>query len=109
MNLNNLFPSEKEKNEAVSQLTSLRDNPNWKFLVDVILATDIRDIEKHILGTYFDNPEEEKDLKKVRNYYIMLSQLPEKLIGALQTGKDTILDFDPYYKKADEIKKDKAR
>lgn len=106
MNLSQLFKTEEERNEAINHLTSLSKNPNWKFLVEKIIKPDIENISNEILDTIFKDLEEEKDLKRKRAYWIILSQLPEKMIEALKENKSEVLQFDPYFKDTREIKED---
>ena len=105
MNLNKLFPNEKDRKTAMNHLRSLSQNPDWQFMVEKIIKPDIEQLSSEILDTVFDDLEQEKDLKRKRAYYIILSQLPEELVKALEEGKDEVLQFDPYFQSANEMKK----
>ncbi len=102
-NLNELFPNDKEKQQAIGSLRLLRNYPNWKFLVEKILQPDIEDLTKKILDPALTDREKEMDMKRRRFDWIVLSRLPETLIEALQAGESDIISFDPYFTKAEEI------
>ena len=107
MDLNKLFPGDKDKKEAISCLDSLTRDPNWRFFSDKILQEDIRIISEQILNFKLDDDADrarESDMKRRRNYMIIMSQLPEKIIDALKSGKTDIPEFDPYFKAVKEIK-----
>lgn len=101
MNLAKTFPTDKERDKAINHLASLSRNPDWNFLVEKIIEPDIKEISEEILNTIFENPDDEKDLKRKRAYWIILKRLPEELIMALKENKEEVLEYDPYFKKKD--------
>ena len=111
MNLDTIFPSDEAKNEAMEHFRVLKDNPDWVFLVEKLIKTDIEDISERILDPKTTWKEgEEGDAKRQRAYWIILSELPENLINALMTKKeDVFTDNDPYYKNTEEMKPIKKR
>lgn len=97
--------NENEKAQAIADLSSLIDNPGWKTLMGKIVKSDVEDIADQVLNPFSRLSEDrEKWLKFKREYLIMLSQIPEKIIDALKTNKDIVEDFDPYFKNIKEIK-----
>ena len=106
MNLGRIFPNEASRNEAVEHFQSLRDNPDWIFLVEKLIQADITEITEKLLDPTIEwKDNEEKESKRIRAYWIILSQLPEELISALRENKEDIFeDSDPYYKSVREIK-----
>jgi len=115
MRLNALFPTDESRAEAMEHFQSLKGNESWLFLVEKLIKTDIEKISEEILDPSKEwKPGEEQDAKRRRAYWIILSQLPEKLIEALSEKRDDILvESDPYYKSCKEIidnkKKSKKR
>lgn len=102
-----LFPTDKDKNEAIIKLTSLSNNTDWQFLADYIMKSEIDEITEIVLGTKFNNLEAENEMKLKRDLMIILSQLPEKIIEALKKGEDNIPEFDPYPKTIADLKRGK--
>lgn len=111
MNLDKIFPNEGAKNEALEHFKSLKDDPDWLFLVEKLIKTDIEEITNEILDPNKTWKEgEEKEQKRIRAYWIILSQLPEKLIEALTTNQpDVFIEADPYYKNTKEIEQDQRK
>jgi len=111
MQLDKLFTTEEAKNEALDHFRSLKDNPDWVFLSEKLIKTDIEEITNEILDPKKEWKEgEEKEQKRIRAYWIILSQLPDKLIEALTTNQpDIFIDSDPYYKDVKEIEEDKKK
>ena len=109
MQLDKIFSTEASKGEAIEHFRALKDNPDWLFLVEKLIKADIEDITEKILDPTKEwKPGEEGDSKRQRAYWIILSELPDKLIEALVAKKDDIFeDQDPYYKNAIEIGKSK--
>ena len=105
MILSNLFPTEKNKNEAIARMRSLKENPNWRFLVERIINPDIEDVSRRILDGDFKDIEEEKTLRKERAYWIILTKTPEKVIETLKSEKKETENFDPFYKNVKEFRK----
>ena len=105
MQLDTIFPSEASKNEALEHFKGLKDNPDWLFLVQKLIKADIEDISEKILDPTKEwKIGEEGDAKRQRAYWIILSELPDKLIQALVTKQEDIFeDQDPYYKSTAEI------
>lgn len=103
MNLNTLFKNNKERKEAISHLKTLAMNPDWKFLVKQIIQSDIDQISEEILNTTFDDLSKENEMKRRRAYWIILSQLPDKLAEALEENKEDIMEFDPYVRDIKEL------
>ena len=108
-NLNTLFPDDKSKEEAIQHFKSLANNPNWKFLIEKFIKTDIEEITEKILTTKFTDLATENDLKRRRTYWIILSQLPGKIIEALKTGQEDLISFDPYFSDVSEMAKEKEK
>jgi len=108
MILDKLFPSQKDKNEAIEKLSALKDDPNWQFMRDYIVKSDIDELTETILGTYFEDLKVERFLKAKRDLMIILSQLPDKIVEALEKGEDAIPDFDPYPKTIEDLKREKS-
>ena len=106
MNLEKIFQKEDEKNEAIEHFKALKDNPDWIFLREKLIHSDIEEITNKILDPETEWKEgEEKEQKRIRAYWIILSQLPEKLIESLLSSEDDIFaDPDPYFKTTKEIK-----
>lgn len=111
MNLQKIFPTEKSRNEAVENFTRLKDNQDWVFLVDKIIKTDIEDLSQRLLDPKENwKPGEQKHWKRIRAYWIILSQLPEKLVEALKENEpDVFLELDPYFRTVKEIEKSKRK
>jgi len=109
MNLGKTFSTESLRNEAIEHFRSLKDNPDWIFLVEKLIKQDIEEISEEILDSAKEWKEgEEREKKRIRVYWIILSQLPEKLIEALSTKQDDVfIDSDPYFKNMDEIRESK--
>ena len=107
MNLSNIFPNESDRNEAIERFRSLKDNPDWIFLVEKLIKWDIEDLTQKLLDPKTDWKEgEEKEMKRIRSYWIILSQLPEELIKALSSNSnDFLIEYDLYFKNIKEIKK----
>jgi hypothetical protein len=105
MHLDTLFPTEASKNEALEHFKGLKDNPDWLFLVEKLIKADIIDISEKILDPTKEwKPGEEGDAKRQRAYWIILSELPDKLIQALTSKQDDIFtEQDPYFKSTKEI------
>jgi hypothetical protein len=100
MILSKQFASDADRINAIAQMRFLQDSEGWRFLVEKILQPDIDEITEEILGPIEDFAKE-KDLKRKRAYWLILSQLPKKIIEALEEGKDDIVQFDPYLKVSD--------
>lgn len=100
MKLDKIFPDEESKNEAIEHFKSLKDNIDWVFLVEKLIKYDIEDITNDILSPDKEWKEgEEKEQKRIRAYWIILSELPDELIKALSSNHNDIFqDSDPYYK-----------
>ena len=111
MILDKLFPNENLKNEALEHFKSLKDDPDWVFLVEKLIKTDIEEITNEILDPTKEWKEgEEREQKRIRAYWIILSQLPEKLIEALATNQpDIFIDTDPYYRNMKEMEADQQK
>lgn len=111
MNLDKIFSTEELKNEALEHFRSLKDDPDWVFLVEKLIKTDIEEISNEILDpTKVWKDGEEREQKRIRAYWIILSQLPEKLIEALTTNQpDILIESDPYYKNVKEIEQDQQK
>ena len=98
------FKSEKEKKEAISELEQIVGMAGWKLLKE-FLEEDIKEIEGRIFDTDIEDPKELKFLKSKRAHLIILKELPEELIKILKGQKSETIDFDPYYKKIEDVKK----
>ena len=109
MNLGKIFTNDSQRNEAIEHFRGLKDNSDWLFLVEKLIKVDIEEISEEILDPNREWKDgEEREKKKIRAYWIILSQLPEKLIEALSLKQDDIfVDVDPYFKNIDEIRKKK--
>jgi hypothetical protein len=105
MDIYKIFSTEKERNEAVEHFNNLKSNQDWIFLVEKLIKSDIEDITNEILDPTKEwKPGEEGDSKRQRAYWIILSELPDKLIQALVTKQEDIFeDQDPYFKNTKEI------
>ena len=107
MNINKLFSTEERRNEAMEHFRGLKDNPDWLFLVEKLIKADIEEITNEILDpdkVWKDG--EEKEQKRMRAYWIILSQLPEKLIEALSENQpDIFFEVDPYFTRAEDLPK----
>ena len=90
-----IFPTKKEKNEAIDSLKRLKDNKDWQFLIEKIVKPEIKQIENEVL-TGFNETRKDERLKIRRTDLIVLSQLPERVVEALSENKDFIQEFDPY-------------
>ena len=108
MNLNRIFSSPESKNEAIEHFKGLMDNPSWIFLVEKLIQADISDLTEKLLDPNHEWKEgEEREAKRMRAYWIILSQLPEELIKALtENQSDIFTESDPYFKNMKEIKAD---
>ena len=108
MNLLRIFPDEKAKNEAIEHFKGLMDNPDWIFLVEKLIQADISDLTEKLLDPAYEWKEgEEREAKRMRAYWIILSQLPEELIRALtENQSDIFTTYDPYYSSIKDIKAD---
>lgn len=111
MILDKIFTTESQKNEAIEHFQALKSNPDWLFLVEKLIKSDIAKITEEILDPKKEWKEgEEKDQKRIRAYWIILSELPEKLIEALKTGQsDVFMDQDPYFKDTKEIEQSQQK
>lgn len=111
MNLGKIFDTDKAKEEAIAHFSSLVNDPDWIFLRDKLIAADVEEITNKILDPNFVWKEgEEREQKKIRAYWIILSQLPEKLVEALKNDKsDIFVDADPYYSNIEQIKDDQKK
>ena len=74
-------------------------------MVEKLIKADINDITEKILDPTKEwNEGEEGDAKRQRAYWIILSELPDKLIQALTTKQEDIFDNqDPYFVSTKEI------
>jgi len=108
MNLSQTFPDDASRNEAIEHFRALKDDPDWLFLVEKLIKPDIEEISEKILDPKTEwKPGEEGDAKRQRAYWIILSQLPEKLIEALSEKQDDIfVNADPYFTSIKEINED---
>jgi len=106
MNLNRIFSTQEIKNEAIEHFRSLMDNTDWIFLVEKLIQADISDLTEKLLDPNHEWKEgEEREAKRMRAYWIILSQLPEELIKALtENQSDIFTESDPYFKNMKEIK-----
>lgn len=111
MQLDKLFQNESAKNEALEHFRALKDDPDWLFLVEKLIKTDIEEITNEILDPTKEWKEgEEREQKRIRAYWIILSQLPEKLIEALTTNQpDIFIEMDPYFKNIKEVEQDQQK
>ena len=111
MNIDKIFKNEKEKNEAIDHFEALKDNRDWIFLRDKLIGADIEEITNEILDPKKEWKEgEEKEQKRIRAYWIILSQLPEKMIEALETAQpDIFVEADPYYSDIKQIEEDRLK
>jgi hypothetical protein len=99
MNLAKLFTSEKEILEAKEHFQSLRENNDWKFLVDNVISIYIKELTEKLLSpeTKWDYPQEEQEAKRLREHWIILSELPEELLKSLvEPVKEEEKSDDPY-------------
>jgi len=112
-NLNEIFQTQEDKDQAMTQLKSLANHPGWIFLKERILNVEINIYGENILelssriGKMTNvEMEELNGMAKKRAHLIILSALPEKLDQALKDKKENIYEqFDPYYKSPEEMKK----
>jgi len=106
MQLSKIFTTQEQRNEAIEHFRGLKDDPDWIFLVEKLIKADIEDITEEILDPTKEWKEgEEGDAKRQRAYWIILSELPEKIIEALSEQRDDIfIENDPYPKTIKEIK-----
>lgn len=111
MNLEKIFPTKEAKAEALEHFRALKDNPDWIFLVEKLIQADIEEITEEILDPSKKwEKGKEREAKRIRAYWIILSQLPEKLIEALTEDKpDILFEGDPYYKNIKEMEQDKLK
>jgi hypothetical protein len=107
MNLGKIFSNKSQQNEAIEHFRGLKDNPDWVFLVEKLIKADIEELTAEILDPDKEWSEaEQREKKRIRAYWVILSQLPEKLIEALSEQRDDIMfDGDPYFKEAKDIPK----
>jgi hypothetical protein len=107
MNLTKIFPDKKSRNEAIEHFISLKDNPDWIFLREKLINADIEDLSNKIFNPNYEWKEgEERESKRIRAYWIILSHLPEELIKSLMEKKPDIFEnYDPYFKNIKELNK----
>jgi len=111
MNLQHIFSTDEQRAEAIEHFRGLKGDENWLFLVEKLIKADIEEISDEILDPMKEwKPGEEQDAKRRRAYWIILSQLPEKLIDALSEKRDDILiENDPYYTDTKQMIADKRK
>ena len=106
MKISEIFPSDKERNEAMRQLKTLLDCSGWKLLIEKFIDKEIEDVSNEILNTPFNEmkPERERYLKMKRANLLILKQIPETMIDVLTNWDESKDDFDPYFRDMAEIK-----
>jgi hypothetical protein len=105
MNIQSLFQTEAERKEAQEQLLSLKEYPAWQFLCEKVIKTYIDDITANILNRdYIWEGTEENEAKRIREHWILLKELPEKILATLveEPKKEPVSD-DPYAKTLKEL------
>lgn len=106
MQLSQIFKTDKEINEAKECLERLSNNPDWQFLSENIIQANINELTDRILDSKEKWPEgEEAKAKSNREHWIMLSELPNKLLEGLREKPTQETNQDPYHLNYKEIKK----
>ena len=103
MNIANLFPTEKEKQEAIDNLRGLSGVSYWKFFKSKVLEPIIGELGEYILDP--DNTENMDDYKKQRKYLMMVAELPEKTIEVLSETEKSVFDGDPFFTDFKQLRK----
>jgi hypothetical protein len=111
INLNEQFKTQKEKNEAISKLRSLMDNPDWIFFMVNFIEKEITNLSEKILDEEYENLNDINQDKMGRMYLHLLANLPKQLTEVLERKDLPEWNFDPYYQDKDDLgfKKDKPR
>jgi len=105
MNIQTLFQTESERKEAQAHFVSLKENDDWKFLIEKVLKALIEEFTENILNPDFEwKGDELKEAKYNRKHWIELSKLPEQLLQTLvEPVKEEERTDDPYAKNIKEI------
>jgi hypothetical protein len=105
MNIQSIFTTQAERLEAQAHFLSLKENPDWKFLCDKVIQVYIDDITKNILDRdYVWEGTEEQEAKRIREHWILLKELPVKLLETLaEPKKEEEKSDDPYFKNGKEL------
>ena len=99
MNLSKLFITDAESLEAKAHFISLRESDDWKFLCEKAITVYIKELTEKLLNpeTVW-KPQEEQEAKRLREHWIILSELPDELLKTLiEPKKDEEESDDPYH------------
>jgi hypothetical protein len=107
MNIQTLFQTEAERKEAQAHFISLKENDDWKFLIEKVLKAWIEEFTENILNPDFEwKGDELKEAKYNRKHWIELSKLPEQLLQTLvEPVKEEERTDDPYPKTIKDLKR----
>ena len=92
--------SEKDKKEAIETLNRIKDNPDWIFVVNKLVQSDIDEITVKLLDPNYlwQDTVQEQEAKRTRCFLEEFKKYPEKIIEALKTPDQDDPDLDPYAK-----------
>ncbi len=90
-----LFPSDKEKNEAVNSLRTLVRSKGWKVLTK-LLDFDINKIDNELRVKEFEDVNELKRMQDSRATRQLLKEYPEEIIRTLSRDQSEKVELDPY-------------
>lgn len=99
-----LFDTAEKRNNAISGLTQLQNNPGW-LIVKEVLQANIDILQGLILDGVENETKEQIDMLRDRlKVYLNLVRTPDKLIEQLQGNKSEMPTVDPFYT-IEELKK----
>ncbi len=92
-----LFPTEAEKNEAREALEILRKSSGWK-VVEKLLDFDIEKLDNDLKTLNFESLEHQRQVQDRYATRVLLKSLPEDIIRALsnEPSADEKVELDPY-------------
>lgn len=106
MILSKLFITDAERLEAKAHFLSLKENDDWKFLVEKVIKVYKDELTEKLLSpeTIWKYPEEQQEAKRLREHWIILSELPDELLKTLiEPKKDEEESDDPYFNKLPKV------
>lgn len=93
--IDELFPTEKDRNEAIGALRSLAKSKGWQIL-GKLLDREVEKIDNELKTQDFDNL---IDLKVKQDQYatrVLMKELPNDIIRALSDEPLEKVELDPY-------------
>jgi hypothetical protein len=91
-----MFKNDQEKQDAITHLPTLKDNPGWKF-IERALDADVAQLEDQLHERKdFASLEEVYKIQDLRDAAIAFKNLPDKIVAEAKDEPPEQEDNDPY-------------